>query len=95
MIRNQQKPSSPAGINSSTTTVPLAISDVCTWTHADGNYQITIGGEVMTVTAVGAASGAGSAWTQSLTVTRGVNGVATAHLSGDEVHVTHPLVLAL
>lgn len=47
------------------------------WTHADGDYDIVVGGEVMTVTAV---TGAGPA--QTLTVTRSVNGVAKTHPSG-------------
>lgn len=50
------------------------------WSHADGNFQIVVGGEVMTVTAI---SGAGSA--QTLTVTRSVNSVVKSHASGAEV----------
>jgi hypothetical protein len=84
-----------AGINSSTTTIPLNIADVCVWSHATGDFQITVGGEVMTVTATGAASGAGSSWTQNLTVTRGVNGPGFAHSSGEQVHATDSLILAL
>jgi hypothetical protein len=32
----------------------VLVSDNCNWTHADGDYSITVGGEEMTVTAVGA-----------------------------------------
>jgi hypothetical protein len=38
----------------SSTTIDVLVSDNCNWTHADGDYSITIGGEEMTVTAVGA-----------------------------------------
>lgn len=52
------------------------------WTHADGDYDIVIGGERMTVTAV---SGAGAA--QTFTVTRSVNGVVKSHLTGATVEL--------
>jgi hypothetical protein len=55
------------------------------WTHADGNYDVMIGGERMTVTGV---TGAGAA--QTLTVTRSVNGVVKTHLTGAEVELFRP-----
>jgi hypothetical protein len=55
------------------------------WTHADGDYDLRIGGEVMTVTAV---TGAGPA--QTMTVTRSVNGVIKAHGSGARVELAEP-----
>lgn len=82
-------------IDTATTAIPLLIADTCTWTHASGDFDIRIGAEVMTVTAVSAASGSGSAWTQTLTVTRAVNGVSMTHPALDEVHVNDPLILAL
>jgi len=57
------------------------------WSHADGDFDIRVGGEVMTVTAI---SGAGSA--QTFTVTRSVNGVVKAHASGEAVTLDHPRV---
>lgn len=51
------------------------------WTHADGDYDITIGGEVMTVTAV-----VGNV----MTVTRSVNGVVKAHAAGSAVELADP-----
>jgi hypothetical protein len=36
------------------TTMDVLVSDGCNWTHADGNYSVTVGGEEMTVTAIGA-----------------------------------------
>ncbi len=53
------------------------------------NYDIMIGGERMTVTA---RSGAGL--TQTLTVTRSVNGVVKSHSSGAVVRLADPLRLA-
>lgn len=49
-------------------------------------YQIKIGGERMTVTAMTAGAGAGPV-TQTATVTRSVNGVVKTHLIGAEVHL--------
>jgi len=60
------------------------------WTHADGDFNIRVGGEVMTVTAV---SGASSP--QVLTVTRSVNGVVKAHLTGAAVTLDPGWVYAL
>jgi hypothetical protein len=77
-----------------TTTEPLDTTetgvDVTTptgpkWTDADGDYDIIIGGEVMTVTAV---SGTGAA--QTFTVTRSVNGVVKSHASGAVVELAVP-----
>lgn len=55
------------------------------WSHTDGNFDVVIGGERMTVTAV---TGAGIA--QTLTVTRSVNGVVKTHLTGVEVELFRP-----
>lgn len=41
-------------MTTSSTTMDVLVSDGCDWTHADGDYSITVGGEEMTVTAVGA-----------------------------------------
>jgi hypothetical protein len=60
------------------------------WTHADGDYDIVIGGERMTVTAV-----AGSSSPQTFTVTRSVNGVVKTHSTGAEVQLHKPSVYAI
>lgn len=52
-----------------------------TWTHADGDYDIVIGGEVMTVTDV-----VGS----TMTVIRSVNGVVKTHAIGEAVQLAEP-----
>lgn len=81
-------------LDTSTTSVAVTITDNCIWTHAYGDYPITVGAEDMTVMAVSAAGGTYPAQTQTLTVTRGVNGVFLAHAAGDEVHVKYPIILA-
>lgn len=82
-------------LTTSATSVPLTIADRCTWTHASGDFPVVIGGEWMTVTAVSAPVGAGSSWTQTLTVARSVNGIVKAHAAGEAVHVAYPIILAL
>lgn len=41
-------------MTTSSTTVDVMVSDACTWSHAGGDFSVTIGGEQMTVTAVSA-----------------------------------------
>jgi hypothetical protein len=82
-------------LDTTETGIDVACADACAWTHADGDYSIVIGGEEMTVTAVTAPAGAPGAWTQTLTVTRAMNGVVKTHGSGAEVHVLDPFLLAL
>jgi len=71
------------------TTSQLTITDsnsLCYWTHADGDYDISITGERMTVTAV-----SGSSWPQTMTVTRAVNGVLKFHLLGEALGLWSPI----
>lgn len=68
-------------------TVDVAITDTCAWAHDTGDYDIMIGAEAITVTAVAAVAGTYPARTQTLTVTRAANGVQAAHAVGAEVHV--------
>ena len=82
-------------LDATETGVDVTITDTCSWTHADGNYDVVIGGERMTVTAVSAVSGAYPAMAQTLTVTRSVNGVVKSHAAGAEIHVHDPLILSL
>lgn len=82
-------------LDSTETGVDVLITDNCVWAHNDGNYPIVIGGEVMTVTAVGAVSGSIPSRTQTLTVVRSVNGIVKTHATGAEVHVLYPITQAL
>ncbi|WP_433078842.1 hypothetical protein ACQP1P_38505 [Dactylosporangium sp. CA-052675] len=81
--------------NTTATSVALTIADECVWTIADGAFDIFIAGERMTVTNVSAPAGSGTSWTQTLTVTRSVNGVVKTHAAGEEVHVAVPIIVAL
>lgn len=82
-------------LDTTETGIDIDIVDTCAWTHADGDFDILIGGERMTVTAVSAIAGVYPARTQTLTVTRSVNGVIKSHAVAAEVHVADPLILAL
>lgn len=55
------------------------------WVHEGTDYDVTFGGERVTVTAVGAASGTFPNSLQTLTVTRSVNGIVKPHPAGAEV----------
>jgi hypothetical protein len=60
------------------------------WSHADGDFDLMVGGERMTVTAV-----AGASSPQTFTVTRSVNGVVKTHASGATVELFRPVVYAI
>lgn len=60
------------------------------WSHADGDFDVLIGGERMICTAV-----SGSGPSQTLTLTRSVNGVVKTHSTGAEVRLADPTVYAL
>lgn len=70
------------GSVSLTVTPPAEVA----WTHDDGDYDVTVAGERMTVTAV-----AGDV----LTVTRGVNGVLKAHAVGEALSLADPYHIGL
>jgi hypothetical protein len=57
------------------------------WTHADGDFDIIVGGERMTVTAI-----SGAASPQTFTCTRSVNSVVKTHSTGAEVALAEPAV---
>lgn len=61
------------------------------WSTTASGYDVLIGGERMTVTAVGSPSGTG----QTLTVVRSVNGVVKSHATGAAVVLADPAVYAL
>lgn len=69
------------------TDVDVATPSGPLWSHDDGDFQLVVGGEVMTVTAV---SGASSP--QTFTCTRSVNGVVKTHSSGAAVELATPAV---
>ncbi len=79
-----------SNITSTATSVAITAPAGVTWTHADGNYTVLCGGEVVTVTAV-----SGSAPNYTLTVTRSGNGVVKAHTAGDAIDVAAPGYYAL
>jgi hypothetical protein len=57
------------------------------WSQTATGYQIDTGGEVFTVTAMGAPSGSAPTITQVATVTRAVNGITVAHAIGQPVQL--------
>lgn len=66
---------------SMTITVPTGVE----WTTVDGSYDIYVTGERMTVTNV-----TGTGPTQTMTVTRSVNGVVKTHAAGEAVSLADP-----
>lgn len=70
----------------------VAISDGCLWTTTGAQFpfDIVVGGEHLTVTAI-----SGASTPQTFTVTRSVNGVIKTHSTGAAVSLLHPAVLAL
>lgn len=82
-------------LDTAETAIDVAIADVCVWVATSLPFNVIFSGEEVTVTAVGAPTGGGSAWTQTLTVVRSVNGVVKTHSAGAEVHVAQPFILVL
>lgn len=60
------------------------------WTHADGDFEVMIGGERMLVTAV-----SGTSSPQTFTVTRGISGWAKTHAAGEKVTLYDPTFYGL
>lgn len=62
------------------------------WTTSAGDFpfDIVIGGERMTVSAI-----TGSSTPQTFTVTRSINGVVKSHVAGEQVSLFRPVYLAL
>lgn len=77
-------------INTSATSLIVAIPSGPVWTLVDGAFDIVIGGERMTVTAI-----SGTATPQTFTVTRAVNGISKSHPAGAEVRLFKPAYYAL
>lgn len=72
--------------SSSATSLTLKQTDDEAWSTAAG-YDLLIGGERVTVTAMGARTGTPGDWQQVATVTRSVNGVVKAQTVGTPVKV--------
>lgn len=70
-----------SSVTTTGTSLSLTVPGVGSWTHADGDYQIVVGGELMTVTNVVGTT---------MTVTRSVNGVVKAHSAGAAVALADP-----
>jgi hypothetical protein len=62
------------------------------WSQTNEPYLWDLKGETVRVDSMGAVTGSGP-YTQTATVTRGINGVAKPHTAGDPVHI-HPTQLA-
>lgn len=73
------------------TVLSVAVTDGPLWTldPADLPFDVVLGGEVVTVTAI-----AGAASPQTMTVVRSVNGVTKSHDAGTDIRLAHPAVIA-
>ncbi|MEU1554306.1 hypothetical protein ABZ517_16505 [Streptomyces scabiei] len=76
------------GIDVTTTSGPRWV-DSATYA-SDFPFDVVIGGEVMTVTAI-----TGTTTSQTMTVTRSVNGIVKSHTTGDAVSLAVPSYIAL
>jgi hypothetical protein len=80
------------GIDDNDTSLSVVTNSGPLWTTTSGHmpFDIRIGGEVMTVTAI-----SGTSSPQTFTVTRSTNGVVKPHVASAPVNVATPVVLAL
>jgi len=76
-------------VTTTATSLSVATTEGPLWITTGDDFDIEVGGERMTCTAI---SGAGA---QTFTVTRSVNGIVKAHLAGAEVKLWRQSVLAL
>lgn len=83
-VTNEPLDTTETGVDVVTPTGPL-------WSTAASGFDVMIGGERMTVSAVGSAVGTA----QTLTVVRSVNGVVKSHASGAPVAMFQPAIYAL
>jgi hypothetical protein len=77
---NEDLTTTETGVDVATPSGPL-------WSDADGDFDIIVGGERMTVTAI-----SGAASPQTFTCTRSVNGVVKTHSTGAAVELFAPAV---
>jgi hypothetical protein len=75
-----------ANLTTTATSVSVTPPSGITWTHADGDFAVSVDGEQMTVTNVVG---------NTFTVTRSVNGVVKTHASGAAVDLTDPCYYGL
>jgi hypothetical protein len=81
-----------AGATSTATTLLLTTRNYHDrWSTTSLPYPLAIAGERVTATAMTAAVSAGGVWTQTATVTRSVNAVVKAQLSGAQVQLADPV----
>jgi hypothetical protein len=78
-----------ADIDDDDTSLSVAVTGVLWSTTAD-DFDIIVGGERMTVTAV-----SGTSSPQTFTVTRSVNGITKSHSSGEQVRLYKPAIVGL
>ena len=76
--------------NSTTTSLSVEVTGTALWDTSDEPWDIDIGGEQITVTAVTGASSP-----QTFSVTRSVNGVTKSHSDDAAISLWRPSVLAL
>ncbi|MEU0369111.1 hypothetical protein ABZ070_02405 [Streptomyces sp. NPDC006283] len=84
-----------AGVDADDTSLSLATTDGPVWVNSsayasDFPFDIRVGGEVMTVTAI-----TGTTSPQTATVTRSVNGIVKSHALGTAVQLSRPVVIPL
>jgi hypothetical protein len=77
------------GVNSTATSLSVKTTGAL-WTHADGDFDILVGGERMTVTNV-----TGSSSPQTFTVTRSVNGVVKSQVANTPVELADPTYIGV
>jgi hypothetical protein len=82
------------GLTTTETEVTIHCGAGPDWTHEE-DFDIVMGGERMTVTAVGSASGTFPNRLQQLTVVRSVNGVVKTHDNGTAVRLFHESYIGL
>ncbi|MEU0306865.1 hypothetical protein [Streptomyces cyaneofuscatus] len=83
------------GVTTTATTLSVATTAGLPWITsgafpAEFPFDVRLGGEVVTVTAITGASSP-----QSFTVTRSVNGIVKAHTTGTDVRLAQPAIVAL
>jgi hypothetical protein len=78
-----------AAKDSTTTTMTFKQTDDESWSTTAVPYDVMMGGEQITVTAMGSRSGTGP-WLQAATVVRSVNGIVKSQATNEPVHIATP-----
>lgn len=81
-----------AAASAADTSISVAVTAGPLWTTDTNDlpFDIALGGEVMTVTAI-----SGTASPQTFTVTRSVNGITKTQAAGADVRLANPLIISL